>query len=140
MGRTEAAYDTSNFPVGSTNWEGASPSLDVIVGGTGRLMVTIGCQMDYNTPSTTSGGWGGRMGVTLSGANSIGADPGRALVFRRSHTQVAAFTASSIDRASYTHFYTGLTPGLTTITCQYSRTDGASPLSVADRTLVVMPY
>lgn len=121
------------------------PAVDVIVGETGRLMITVGCQMEYsssNVPAGSSSQGGGRMSFALTGANSLLPDAFRALVNTDTLSLggTAAHTVTATRRASYTHFLEGLDPGPTTVTAAYSATYSGKTTSFRDRTLIVQPY
>jgi hypothetical protein len=88
------------------------PAVTVVVGSSGRLRVTITANMSESDSND-----GGRMSVVLSGANTSAADDSRSLAF---------FPKVSGAYACYSRvlYYSGLTPGSTTITAKYKDSGG----------------
>lgn len=135
----KAAYDTSADATSSTSYVGlGGPTVsDVLIGDTGRCKVTIGCQMDYATGAGVNAGGG--MSFDVSGATTRSASNEWSLVdYINSNADPAGF--QRIFRASYTHLFTDLTPGLHTFTAQYRSLVTAKSVSFADRTLIVEPF
>lgn len=116
--RYAATATSEKGPTGSVYGDcasGAGPSVSVMVGDSGNLKVTISATF---TISDTSDG--GRMSVALSGANSVAASDAQCL---SCFPKINGFYMS----ASRVLYYTGLTPGLTTVTAKY-KDDGADNL------------
>lgn len=134
----QADYATTSTTLDSATYinptDGAGPNVQVVVGETGRLLVTFGCQMTLTTASGTAPR-GGAMSVYMTGANTLSTSNEYSLVFATN----AASVTPTIFRASYTHFFTGLNPGLTSIYCRY-RTPYAGNCDFADRTLIAQPF
>lgn len=141
LDRTVASYDTNSTATSSGSASGTSPTVDVLVGKTGRLMVTVGCQIDATGAIAVTSSCGGAMGFALSGANTMAAGSDLAVV-ERVVMQVSTGTCRAVitRRGSITEYLFGLNPGLTTVTAQYWSTDAPTSASFADRTLIAVPF
>jgi hypothetical protein len=118
------------------------PTVDISVGASGRLLIILGADMEFEVPSgssiSTSGGY---MAFQLSGANTLGPSDGSSVHgnVRYSSAQAGGFDTSILSRlgASRVVLRSGLAPGLTTVTAKYRRrTNGAATFS--NRNLTAM--
>lgn len=155
----QAAYDqgegTRTFATHAATYGdlvGASvgPSVDVMIGETGRCLIIVGAEITWDDGTTGdfrySDTYGGRMSVALSGANNVSASDAWSYYF----SQAWAFefnTAVRLEQrgaanGSRMHFLTGLNPGLTTFTAKYRcvYNNQIQPARFKDRTLIVFPY
>lgn len=155
----QAAYDqgegTRTFATHAATYGdlvGASvgPSVDVMIGETGRCLIIVGAEITWDDGTTGdfrySDTYGGRMSVALSGANIRAASDAWSYYF----SQAWAFefnTAVRLEQrgaanGSRMHFLTGLNPGLTTFTAKYRcvYNNQIQPARFKDRTLIVFPY
>lgn len=101
------------------------PAVTTTIGSSGRAKVTITA-----TQTESDSNDGGRMGVAVSGANTIAADDSKSLAFFPKIT--GAYSAYS-----RVIFYSGLTPGSTTFTAKYKDSGGDNTWS--QREILVEP-
>lgn len=125
----------------------SGPSVTVTVGETGRLIIILSAQMEYesiNQPVGVSSAGGGRMGFGMTGANSMGPDAFKSLVFTDSlglgGDVSNTHTITATRRGSYVHFLEGLNPGATFVQAHYSAAYSGKTVDFRDRTLIVLPY
>lgn len=109
------------------------PSVTVIVGASGRVLVTMSVNIQPGPLSY------GLAGVGLTGANTLIADVSPAWVVGYNPDNANAFSNIS---ASSTTLMTGLNSGSTTFKIKYSATvfNVADPTGFGQRSLVVTPY
>lgn len=106
----------------------AGPSVSATVGSSGTLEVVLSCEI-----GVTSDNDGGAVAVALSGANTVAASDAKAIKF------FPGFIGA-LARMSVTAFFTGLTPGATTVTMQYKDLfDTGNDVTYANRELLVKP-
>lgn len=101
------------------------PSVTVTIKPSGRARVTITANMSESDSND-----GGRMGVAVSGANTIAADDSKSLAFFPKVTGAYACYSRVI-------FYTGLNAGSTTFTAKYKDSGGDNTWS--QREILVEP-
>lgn len=119
------------------------PSVTIVVGPSGRLLVFVSALM-YSTSSNTAGNSyqeGGLMSFALSGANTLAAASDRAL--RQYSTVNITSSASNFTGAvgaTRVILLEGLNPGSTTVEAQYSRETASTTVSANfyDRNITVM--
>lgn len=139
-----AQFDTNN---GSTTTNGyvdltgatVGPQVTAPIGNSGRVKVTISCQMESTFDPTL--GAKCAMGFELGGANTLAAANDKALVWFNSLTGAPAvgITQHFIMRAAYVHYLSGLTAGDTTFTAKYSSGSSGTTANFSDRTIIVEP-
>lgn len=112
---------------------------NVVIGDTGKCLVTLSCDMFYGAQEALSGGY---MGFEISGATTRTPQFKDALGRLESHTVsgVETGTFSATDRRSFTTLVEGLTPGVHTFTAKYARNDNSYTLDFGYRTLIVQPF
>jgi hypothetical protein len=101
------------------------PAVTVTIGPSGRAKVTISANQSESDSND-----GGRMGVAVSGANTIAADDSKSLAFFPKVT-------GAYSCYSRVLFYTGLNPGSTTFTAKYKDSGGDNTWS--QREILVEP-
>lgn len=139
-----AKFDTNNGTTtnnGYTDLTGAvvGPAVTAPIGATGRVKVTISAHLESSfDPSLGSLC---AMSFEVSGANTEIPDNIGGLSFFNSLTGAAypGTTQHYIMRASYTHYFEGFTPGLTTFTAKYRSGSSGTTAQFADRTIIVEP-
>lgn len=147
QGEGNRDFDVHGSGYGDLAGAAVGPSVDVMIGETGRCLMIVGAEItfgDLNNAFNNNEG-GGRMSVALSGANVRSASD--AWSFYYSETWDIAPDTTTMTRhgavnGSRMHFLTGLNPGLTTFTAQYRAVYGANsaPAIFKDRSLIVFPY
>jgi hypothetical protein len=140
-----AEFDTTNGSTTSaltfTDLTGTSagPAVTAPIGATGRVKVTLSAHME----STFDPSLGAlcAMGVDIAGANTLPASGNGSLTMYNSLTGAPypGTLQHYILRASYTQYFDGLTPGLTTFTCKYTSGSSGTTAQFADRTIIVEP-
>lgn len=107
-----------------TNLATVGPTVTTTIGTSGLVLVLVSARL-YNSGVNTN-----RMGFTVSGATTIGADDTRALT-------ITSAVALADARISFCVPVGGLNPGSTTFTAKYMCTGGTA--TFADRTIFIIP-
>lgn len=112
----------STTSTGFTDLTTPGPAVTVTVGASGKVKVTLSCQFD---PSSSYM----RMAVALSGANTVAAPAGNAILI--------ATPGSAYIRVSKVAILTGLAAGSTTFTVKYNTGSGTGTFEL--REIIVEP-
>lgn len=119
---TESTTSTSY-----TDLATAGPSVDAIIGDTGRALVTVSCVMFGNGAGVTP-----KMTFAMSGANTYTPTSDIYALVTSDSAGIATLAASR------TSLLSGLTRGTTTFTAKYLTSAGTSTFGI--RSIVVVPY
>ncbi|MEV0902886.1 hypothetical protein [Actinoplanes sp. NPDC049802] len=128
--------------VSFTDLATAGPEVQIAVGASGRVLVTLSAAMEYQADRGFGvNSAGAQMSFTMAGANTLSAGIARALRSRIGYATAQTPTFDTDLRgvldASKTVLLSGLTPGATTFTARYA-IDGFTALATfANRSLTV---
>lgn len=140
---SEAVTDTESTGSSSfTDLATYGPEVTLTVGASGRVLVTLSANMEYEAVRGFGlNSAGAMMGFRLSGANTLSAFLSRALrgYVEYSSSQVPTFDTDILARldASRVVLLEGLNPGNTTFTAQYALFGAASSVSFGNRVITV---
>lgn len=143
---TKAVNDPSSgtrndFPWAQLTGSAAGPIVtDVMIGNSGRCLVTVTCDIDYTI--LDNGAAGGVVSYTITGATTRAA--AGQLSSYDDHTASTfapgTFFHRHSQRASYASLETGLNPGLHTFTMRYASSFTGQIATFSDRLIIVQPF
>lgn len=107
------------------------PSVDVVIGPSGRALVTLAAKVSYGAINGTAGG---TMGYAVSGASTVAADDTQALTFLLQDTNGQTTVINAACRVLPIE---GLTPGVNTFTAKYLANDATNGVTFSWRTITV---
>jgi hypothetical protein len=118
------------------------PEVEIIVGASGRILVTLSATMEYEALRGFGlNSAGAAMSFDMSGANSLAASSLRSVRGRIEYNtaQVPTFDTdlTGVLDASKVVLLEGLDPGLTTFTAKYATHGASTPVSFGNRVITV---
>ncbi|WP_433793933.1 hypothetical protein [Actinoplanes sp. CA-252034] len=116
------------------------PSVELSVGPSGRVLVTLSCLMEYQALEGFGlNSAGAMMGFAGSGANTVSVSVARVVRSRIEYSvaNVSDFALAGRMDASRVVLLTGLTPGLTTFTAKYATYGNTPSATFSNRNITV---
>lgn len=122
-----------------TNLATVGPSVTVNIGQTGRALVIVTCNFDYQCINDVGGGVMSFQ-VTGPGPTTSPSDQRSVMNNINSATSSGTVVLQFYGRQSATIFLTGLTPGSNTFTAKYRNVSTTNMVFFEDREITVLPY